>query len=155
MLSTPMRLERRMQHRETLNDNFKKALLERLPDRMPFWKLLGIEFLDVEKGWARMRLPFDQKLTNSAGISHGGALFTLADSAGSMALVSMANKGEVVTTVEMKLNFLRPFTGGAVEAEGTILHCGKRTALGDVELKDAHGNLVAKGSATFLRQHQT
>ncbi len=141
-----------MPHNEPLNPNFKDALLNRLPERMAFWRLLGIEFVDVERGWAKMRMPFAEKLTNSAGISHGGALFTLADSAGSMALVSMAAKGEVVTTVEMKINFLKPFDNGEAVAEARILHCGKTTALGDVEIKDRNGILIAKCSATFLRQ---
>jgi len=141
-----------MPHSEPLEPNFKEALLNRLPDRMPFWKLLGIEFVDVAKGWAKMRMPFAEKLTNSSGISHGGALFTLADSTGSMALVSMAAKGEVVTTVEMKINFIKPFDGGEVVAEANILHCGKTTALGDIELKDESGGLIAKGSATFMRK---
>ena len=101
-----------MPQAEPINPNFKKALLNRLPERMAFWNLLGIEFEDVGSGWARMRMPFSEKLTNSTGAGHGGALFTLADSAGSMALVSMAAKGEVVTTVEMKINFLKPFVGG-------------------------------------------
>ena len=140
-----------MHYDNAISANFKRALLERLPQRMPFWKLLGIEFLDVEKGWARMRLPFDEKLTNSLGIGHGGALFALADSAGSMALVGMIEKGEKVTTVEMKVNFIRPFAAGDVVAEANILHCGGRTALADVALTDGCGRLLAKGSATFLR----
>ena len=141
-----------MPHNEPLNPNFKDALLNRLPERMAFWQLLGIEFVDVERGWAKMRMPFTRKLTNSAGISHGGALFTLADSAGSMALVSMAAKGEVVTTVEMKINFLRPFDGGEVVAEARILHCGKTTALADVDIRDGDGTMIAKGTATLLRR---
>ena len=141
-----------MPHNEPLNPNFKDALLNRLPDRMAFWQLLGIEFVDVGRGWAKMHMPFAQKLTNSAGISHGGALFTLADSAGSMALVSMAAKGEVVTTVEMKINFLKPFDGGNVMAEASILHCGKTTALGEIDLKIENGDLIAKATATFLRK---
>lgn len=141
-----------MRHNEPINPNFKDALLNRLPERMAFWTLLGIAFVDVETGWAKMRMPFADKLTNSAGIGHGGALFTLADSAASMALVSMAAKGEVVTTVEMKINFLKPFGKGEVVAEARILHCGRTTALGDVEIRDAGGTLIAKGSATLLRR---
>ena len=143
-----------MPNNEPLNPNFKDALLNRLPGRMAFWQLLGIEFVDVGRGWAKMHMPFAEKLTNSAGISNGGALFTLADSAGSMALVSMAAKGEVVTTVEMKINFLKPFDNGEAVAEARILHCGKTTALGDVEIKDRNCILIAKCSATFLRKQR-
>jgi uncharacterized protein (TIGR00369 family) len=141
-----------MPNNAPLSQNFKKALLDRLPERMAFWNLLGIAFVDVGRGWAKMRMPFSEKLTNSTGAGHGGALFTLADSAGSMALVSMAARGEVVTTVEMKINFLKPFTGGEAVAEAHILHCGKTTALGDVEIRDQAGSLLAKGSATLLRR---
>ena len=142
-----------MSHSEPLNPNFKDALLNRLPERMAFWNLLGIEFVDVGKGWAKMCMPFAEKLTNSTGAGHGGALFTLADSAASMALVSMAARGEVVTTVEMKINFLKPFTEGEAVAEAAILHCGKTTALSDVGIRDRAGALIAKGSATLLRRH--
>jgi len=141
-----------MPNEEPLSPNFKKALLNRLPERMAFWNLLGIEFEDVGSGWSKMRMPFSEKLTNSTGAGHGGALFTLADSAGSMALVSMAAKGEVVLTVEMKINFLKPFTSGVAVASAHILHCGKTTALGDVEIKGQDGSLLAKGSTTLLRR---
>jgi uncharacterized protein (TIGR00369 family) len=135
-----------------LEPNFKKALLTKLPDRMPFWKLLGIEFVDVGRGWAKMRMPFSEKLTNSLGIAHGGGLFALADSAGSMALVGMVEKGEFVTTIEMKINYLKPLDKGEVVAEAVIIHCGKTTAFGEIDLKDGDGHLVAKGLATFLRK---
>ena len=141
-----------MPDEKPLNPNFRNALLNRLPERMAFWNLLGIAFVEVERGRAKMCMPFTEKLTNSTGAGHGGALFTLADSAASMALVSMAAKGEVVTTVEMKINFLKPFTHGEVVAEARILHCGKKTALGDVEIRDQAGALIAKGSATLLRK---
>ena len=71
-----------------------------------------------------------------------------------MALVSMAAKGEAVTTVEMKINYIRPFEAGEVVAEAKILHCGKTTALGDIDLKNRDGVLIAKGIATFLRKRQ-
>lgn len=141
-----------MPNEAPLDPKFKEALLTRLPNRMPFWKLLGIEFVDVGRGWAKMRLPFSDKLTNSLGIAHGGGLFTLADSAGSMALVSMIDKGEVVTTIEMKINYLKPLDTGEALAEARIIHCGKTTAFGEIDVKDADGTLIAKGVATFLRK---
>lgn len=140
-----------MQDEEQLKPSFKDALLNRLPGRMPFWQLLGIEFVDVGRGWAKMRMPFDKKLTNSAGIAHGGGLFTLADSAGSMALVSMVTKGEVVTTVEMKINYLKSLHKGEAVADARIVHCGKTTALGEIEIKNKDNVLIAKALATFLR----
>ena len=55
----------------------------------PFWALLGMELVDVKKGWAKVRLPFDNKLKQPMGIAHGGAIFATADSAVVMALLGM------------------------------------------------------------------
>jgi uncharacterized protein (TIGR00369 family) len=137
---------------EPLNPRFKKALLARMPEKSPVWQLLGIEFVDVGKGWAKMRIPFSDKLANALGTAHGGVLFTLADAAVSMALVTMMDKREIVTTVEMKINYLKPLAAGEAVAEARIIHCGETTALGDFEVKDADGSLIAKGMGTFLRK---
>ncbi len=70
----------------------KEAILDWMKNRNPFWSLLSMELVDVKKGWAQVRLPFDKKLTNAVGLVHGGAIFTPADSAVGMALVGMINK---------------------------------------------------------------
>jgi acyl-CoA thioesterase len=137
---------------EKLDLNFKKAILNKLPDKLPFWKLLGLELIDVERGWAKMLLPFSEKLTNALGISHGGALFSLADSAGSIAAVSIATKGEFVTTIEMKINYIKPFIRGDAAAEAKIVHCVKSLAFVDVNIKDDEGNIIAKCAGNFLRK---
>lgn len=96
-----------MQQIEKLDINFKMAILNKLSERLAYWKLLGLELVDVERGWAKMLLPFSEKITNALGISHGGALFSLADSAGSIAAVSIASKGEITTTIEMTVGDVR------------------------------------------------
>ena len=135
---------------EDLPPNLKRALLEKVRSKQAFWKHLGIDLLDVKKGWAKLRLPFSEKLLHPLGIVHGGAIFSLADSAVAMALLGLVGKDEEFTTVEMKINYVSSFKRGEIIAEASILNKGNRIALGDVEIHDDRGRLVAKSLATYL-----
>jgi acyl-CoA thioesterase len=134
---------------EELNPRFKESLLDWMKTRNPFWSLLGMEIIEVKKGWAKIRLPFTEKLANGLGVAHGGAIFSPADSAVGMALVGLINKNQNISTLEMKINYLKPFNSGAIVAEAKIIHKGTMTAIGDVEVRDEKDNLIAKGLATY------
>ncbi|MCD6569108.1 MAG: PaaI family thioesterase [Deltaproteobacteria bacterium] len=135
---------------EVLEPNFKDVLLETMKTKAPFWTLLGMELVDVKKGWAKVRLPFDKKLTHPLGIAHGGAIFSPADSAIAMALMGLVKEDEIFTTVEMKLNYLKSFAKGEITAEANIIHKGNTIALGEVEVKNSKGIIIAKGLATYM-----
>jgi acyl-CoA thioesterase len=135
---------------EDLAPTFKASLLARMQQESPFWELLGLELADVKKGWAKVRLPFARKLVHPLGIAHGGAIFSAADSAVAMALIGLVDRDETFTTVEMKINFLKPFDAGEMMAEAWIVHKGAKTALGDVEVRNGDGTLIAKGLATYM-----
>ena len=135
---------------EDLNPRFRESLIAKMQEESPFWTLLGLELADIKKGWARVRLPFAKKLVHPLGIAHGGAVFSAADSAVAMALIGLVEKDETFTTVEMKINYLRPFDEGEITAEAKIIYKGSRTALGDVEVRNAGGILIAKGLATYM-----
>jgi len=138
-----------MSEYEELNPHFKDALLNWMKTNNPFWSLLGMELMGIKKGWAKIRLPFTEKLTNGIGVAHGGAIFSPADSAVGMALVGLTNKDESISTLEMKINYMKPVAEGEIIAEARIVHKGTMTAIGDVEIKDGKGNLIAKGLATY------
>jgi acyl-CoA thioesterase len=138
-----------MSEYEELNPQFKKSLLNWMETKNPFWSLLGMEILEIKKGWAKIRLPFSEKLANGIGVAHGGAIFSPADSAVGMALIGLINKDENISTLEMKINYLRPFTSGEIVAEAKIVHKGTMTAIGDVDVRDEKDNLIAKGLVTY------
>jgi len=139
-----------MTHYEDLQPKFRESLLTKMQQESPFWELLGLELVDVKKGWAKVRLPFARKLVHPLGIAHGGAIFSAADSAVAMALIGLVDRDETFTTVEMKINFLKPFDAGEMMAEARIVHKGNKTALGDVEVRNGNGTLIAKGLATYM-----
>ena len=134
---------------EELAPRFKAAILDWMKTRNPFWALLGMELLEIKKGWAMVRLPIEDKLTNAIGLVHGGAIFSAADSAVGMALVGMTNRDENISTLEMKINYMKPVNGSEIIAEAKIIHRGSQTAIGDVDVRDEEQNLVSKGMATY------
>jgi len=138
-----------MHEYDELNPRFKDGLLEWMKTKNPFWSLLGMEIVDIKKGWAKIRLPFSENLANGTGVVHGGAIFSPADSAVGMALVGLIDKDENISTLEMKINYLKPLIKGDLIAEAKIVHRGTMTAIGDVDVKDEKGNLIAKGLATY------
>jgi len=144
-----MEIVNNMAEYEELAPRFKEALMEWQKTENPFWSLLGMELVAVKKGWAKIRLPFSDKLANGIGVAHGGAIFSPADSAVGMALVGLLDKDEAISTLEMKINFLKPLKGGEIIAEAKIVHRGTMTAIGDVDVRDEDKNLVAKGLATY------
>lgn len=116
---------------------------------IPFWSTIGMQTLDVKAGWSRVRVRFRRALINSNGVLHGGVVFSAADAATAVALLSLLKKGERMATTELKINFLKPVDEADIVAEAKILHCGTHTAVGEVTVRDAAGNLVAKALATY------
>ncbi len=135
---------------EELEPKFKELLIETMKTKSPYWALLGMEIIDVRKGWAKVRLPFKKDLVHPLGVAHGGAIFSPADSAVAMALIGLVERDEYFTTIEMKINYLIPFREGEITAEAKIIYKGTKTAVGDVEVINSNGDLMAKGLATYM-----
>lgn len=136
-------------HKE-LSPDLKAKVMNMANNVAKYWALLGMKLVDVKEGWAKVRLPFDEKLTQPMGIAHGGAVFSPADSAVALALAGLVDEDEIYTTLEMKLNYLKPFNRGELIAEATIIHKGKNVAIGEVVLVNDRGKMIAKGLATYM-----
>jgi uncharacterized protein (TIGR00369 family) len=132
----------------------REAIISRFQDRSPFWGVIGMQLVEVKKGWACVRVPFRNRLTNSNGVLHGGVLFAAADSATGAALISLAQKEQTVATIELKISYLQPVAGLDIFAEATIIQKGSRTAVSEVCVRDAAGNLVAKALGTYAIRNE-
>ena len=115
----------------------------------PYYRLLGMEIKEIKKGESKIEMPFKQDLTHPYGIVHGGAIASLADSAVAMALIDLVDAKDRITTIEFKINFLASVDQGELEAHAKIIHKGSNTAVGDVEVVNEKGKLVAKLVATY------
>ena len=72
----------------------------------------------------------------------------MVDAAFSTALNTLLKPGQESTTVELKVNFVRPALGKELVAEGNILHKGRRLVVGEMAVRDQGGKLVATGLGT-------
>jgi acyl-CoA thioesterase len=114
-----------------------------------YYRLLGMEVKEIKEGECRIEMPFKQDLTHPYGIAHGGAIASLADSAVAMALIDLVDRKDRITTIEFKINFFASVDKGELEAHARIIHKGSKTAVGDVEVVNERGKLVAKLIATY------
>lgn len=128
----------------------KAKNLYKMVENAPYYQLLKISLEKIDEGYARFRLPFQKELTQGFGVVHGGAIATLADSAVAYALLSLVQPGERVATAEFKINYLATVNSGDLIGEARIINKGGKLALGDMEVRDEKGKLVAKGLATYI-----
>jgi uncharacterized protein (TIGR00369 family) len=116
-----------------------------------FPRSLGIELDSIEQGRARLSLEVKQQHLQLAGIMHGGAIATLVDTAVAFAIVGASKPGARFTTIEMKVNYLRPISKGRVVADAKLIRDGRRIVVSDCDVFDSEGNLAAKGIVTYMR----
>lgn len=116
----------------------------------PFYRFLGMELIDLQDGHASVKIPFKPELTQYLSTMHGAVITAAADSAVAFALLTKVEPQKTVTTVEIKVNFLRAVKESAIVANATIVHMGRRVALGEVDVVDDNNKLVAKCLATYM-----
>ena len=115
----------------------------------PFYKMTGMKCTMARNGEARVRLPFKADLAHPGKVAHGGAITAVADSAMSLALISLTWPNTHIATVELKINFMKPFRDGEITAHGEILKRGSKVTVGRFAVTDNMGDTVAVGLATF------
>ncbi len=87
---------------------------------------------------------------NPFGTVQGGILCAIADAAMGTAYVSALADGESMTTLELKMNFLRPVRQGRLTAVADVIKQGQRVGLVECTITDEQGRLVARASSTCL-----
>ena len=123
---------------------------EREPSGMA--RLMNMRLVEVEEGRAVFAVEPDERHYNGLGIAHGGLAATLLDSALGCAINTVMPAGRVFTTLEMKINYVRPMRRetGEVRCEAEVLHAGGRVATAEGRILDGAGTLYAHGTATCM-----
>src|ERR1700704_3739591 len=107
----------------------------------PVATLIGMRMVAIEPGRSRFELDADARHHNPMGTLHGGILCDIADGAMGMAYASTLAEGETFTTLELKINFLRPFWTGKLVAEAHMVKDGRTIGLVECNVTDAQQRL--------------
>jgi uncharacterized protein (TIGR00369 family) len=116
-------------------------------------RLLGMKITALGPGRAVVVLDAGPKHRHPTAV-HGGVLATLADTAVALGLYAKLPPGTLIATVEMSINYLTHHQGGLLRARARVLRMGKRWAVGEADIRNRRGELVAKSVLTYSIRRQ-
>jgi len=115
------------------------------------WKeTVGARIAEVDVGRVVVELDAQAKHRHEGGVVQGGVITQIADAAMGMSLMTMQEPGMANTTIELKINFIRPVVEGRLRAVGRVIEMRNSLLFGEADVYDAEGKLVARASSTCL-----
>jgi acyl-CoA thioesterase len=117
---------------------------------IPFNAHVGLRLVRMHKDGVTIECGMRPELLNGSGVLHGGVTATLADVAVGMALARHLGRPRAATTVEMKINYLRPVAHGKITARSHLVKVGSRLCCGRVEIFDGEKRPVAEALITYM-----
>ena len=116
----------------------------------PIADLIGFTLTEVGPGRAVVAFDAGPRHANPMGTLHGGVLCDIADAAMGMAYAASLDEGETFTTLELKINFLKPVRTGRLVATGRLVKGGRTVGLLECDVVDDEERLVARASSTCM-----
>lgn len=129
----------------------EQSLIDRIREALPpLAELIGFTITSIEPGKAVVELEADERHTNPMGTLFGGILCEIADAAMGTAYASLLQPGETFTTLELKINFLKPIWKAKLRAVGHVVKQGRMISLVECNILDEQDRLVARASCTCM-----
>ncbi|MBW1865491.1 MAG: PaaI family thioesterase [Deltaproteobacteria bacterium] len=118
----------------------------------PAANLVGYHIVNAVTGQAVFELKPSEYHYNPFSTVHGGMLSTLLDTAMAAAIMTVLPAGKVCSTLDLKVNFIRPVSSGTgpITAKANLIHAGKQVATAEGRIYDANGKLYAHATSTCL-----
>ena len=132
--------------------DYLKAMIARELPPPPMARLMQFDLVDVEPGKVVFTCEPDASMYNPSGAIHGGLVCTVLDSVAGLALHSTLPAGKGYTSIEIKVNYLKPvrLDAGPLSATGTVVKSGARVGFTEGVVTDALGKVVATATSTLL-----
>jgi uncharacterized protein (TIGR00369 family) len=140
-----------------MNPIYYEKLLEFM-NQIPFNRWLGIEVVSLEPGFARMELPYRKELVGdiSRPALHGGVTSTLLDTCGGAALITNIEPVDRLSTVDLRIDYLRPGACERVIVEARVLRVGNRVGVCDMIAYQSDGRdapiAIGRGVYNVIRR---
>jgi acyl-CoA thioesterase len=133
-------------------DENEKTVLKRFAENDTFAASIGIRTTGFGEGTARCEMEITAKHLNSAGIVHGGVVFSLADAAFSVASNS---HGTLAVAIETSISYFKAKREGRLIAEAKESSRNPRLATYLIEVRDEANELIALFKGTVYRKRET
>src|SRR5713226_9146174 len=133
----------------TMYENIQRVVRGELPSA-PVATLIGFKFVSARPGESVVELQADQRHANPMGTLHGGVLCDIPDAITCLAYACALGEGESFTTLEMKINFLKPVWKAHLRAVGRVVKQGRTIGLVECDITDEQQSLVARASSTCM-----
>jgi uncharacterized protein (TIGR00369 family) len=130
-------------------DWIQKAVRGEVPPQ-PIATFIGFRISAAEPGRAVVELEVGPQHANPMGTLHGGVLCDITDAAMGMAYAATLGEGESFTTLELKINFLKPVRTGKLTATARVVKGGSTVGLVECDVVDDQDRLVARASSTCM-----
>jgi uncharacterized protein (TIGR00369 family) len=129
-----------------------EAIRDGILPQPPIAMLMQFDIRSLEEGRVEFGCTLDESVYNPIGVVHGGLVCTLLDTVAGCAVHTMLPSGMAYTSIEIKVNYLRPVYAGAgpLTCVGTVTKPGNRVAFADGVVTDASGKAVATASGSLL-----
>lgn len=116
----------------------------------PIAQLIGFRVTTVRTGYVQVEFDAQPRHANPMGTLHGGVFCDIADAAMGMAYITTLMDDETFTTLELKINFLKPVWNGKLIATGQLVKGGKTIGLVECHIHDQDETLVAYATSTCM-----
>ena len=130
------------------NASRAQALLTAKPDG--WMRTLGARIAEAEPGRVVLELEAGPKHRHGGGVVQGGVITQIADAAMGMSLATLQEDGMWNTTIELKINFLRPVVEGRLRAVGRVVEMKQTLLFSEADVIDDQDRLVARASSTCM-----
>ena|SRR5215471_2198137 len=125
-----------------------RGLLEAPPQG--WMETLGARIAEAEPGRVVLELVAGPQHRHGGGVVQGGVITQIADAAMGMSLATYQPDGTWNTTIELKINFVRPAVAGRLRAIGRVIEMGEHLLFSEADVLDDRGRLIARASSTCM-----
>ena len=143
---TQIRMSRENEHVQ----NFGRAAALMAAPPAGWMETLGARISEAEPGRVVLELVAGPQHRHGGGVVQGGVITQIADAAMGMSLATLQPDGIWNTTVELKINFIRPAIAGRLRAVGRVIEMGEILLFSEADVVDDSGRLIARASSTCL-----
>lgn len=132
-----------------INPDYVKTVIG-LANACPFFRLLSMSIRELSRSRALLDAELSQKHLQAFGFVHGGVFASIIDTAAYWAAHFHLEEDMGVTSVDLKVNYLAPAVAGRIAARGVMIKMGRTLGLGEAEITDQAGRILAHGTSTLM-----